>query len=131
MSPDQRHMARKPFGPGAHGVGEVRRVVDGLAGGDGEAAVSGLPEGGAGEDRVGLGGLVGVEGVVAAGGLVEEAEEEAFGRDRRIGAEEGDDGLDRAEAGRLREAAGLSARGARGARHGSGARRGGPARLAV
>lgn len=65
-------------GPGAHGMGEVRRVMDGVCDGGREAAVPGLPEGAACEDRVGLGGVVGVEGVVGAGGLVEKAEEEGF-----------------------------------------------------
>ena len=67
----------KTVGPGVHGVGEVRRVVDRLARRKGQAAVSRLPLGGARKKRIGLGRLMRMEGVVAVGGLVEEAEEQA------------------------------------------------------
>ena len=76
-------------------------MVDRFACGDEEASLPGLPERGAGKEGIGLGRFVRVEWVIGAGGLVEEAEEEGVAADRRVGAEEGRDGLDCTEFGRL------------------------------
>jgi hypothetical protein len=89
------------IGTGAHGVGQVGGVMDCRARGKGEAAIPGLPMGGAGEDRVGLGGIVGVEGIAAVRGLVLKAEEQIVRRDRGGRAEERHDRLDGSQRGRL------------------------------